>query len=315
MAITTTSTLPAPVQTYYDDVLLSVPTPNLIHSMGAMERSLKGNSGTKIRFERYNTLPSATVPLGNSGITPSAETLSSVWIDAEIQFYGQYVKINEQVVATSQSPVLNQATLRLGQSMKETEDDLIRDMLAATASTVYCTAGTNGDSPTELTLSDIQGVVRTLLGNDAKTISESIDGTNKFGTAPVSNAYLGLAHTDLSATLSNLDGFTRTYQYGSQAGIKQAEWGAVDSVRFFLSSRGSKSENASGNGADVYNTFIVGMEAYAHVKLDNYKSRFIYHDSKFDGPLELNQTAGWKMSEAVVITNDAWVINLKSTLA
>lgn len=315
MAITTTTNLPAPVQTYYDELLLSVEQPNLIHSLGAMERSLKGNSGNKIRFERYNRLSTATVPLGNSGVTPPANTLSSVWIDSEIQFFGQYVKINEQVVKTSQSPVLNQATLRLGQSMKETEDELLRDMLAATASTVYATGGTNGDTPTELTLSDVQEVVRTLLGNDAKTISQSIEGTNKFGTAPVSNAYLGLAHTDLSSTLSNLDGFTRTYQYGSQAGIKQAEWGAVDSVRFFISSQGSKNSNASGNGADVYNTFIVGMEAYAHVKLDNYKSRFIYHDGRYDGPLELNQTAGWKMSEATVITNDSWVINLKSTLA
>jgi len=153
-----------------------------------------------------------------------------------------------------------------------------------------------------------------LFSNDAKTISSSIEGTNRFGTAPVSNAYVGLGHTDLSVALSNMHGFTRTFQYGSQAGIKQTEWGAVDSVRFFLSSLGSKTVNASAADADVYNTFICGMEAYANVKLDNYKSKFIYHDGRYDGPLELNQTVGWKMSEVPVITNDAWIVNLKSTL-
>lgn len=315
MATNTTSSLPAPIQMYYDEVLLSTAVSNLIHSMAASEKSLKGKSGPIIRMERYQRLDTAPVPLGNTGVTPPGQLLSSVYIDAKINFYGSYVKINEQLPITSQSPVLNQATIRLGQSMRETEDQLMRDMLATTASVIFSTGGVNGDTPTELTLSDVQDVVRTLLSNDAKTISDSIDGTNKFGTAPVSNAYVGLSHVDNSSVLSNMNGFTRTYQYGSQAGIKQTEWGAVDSVRFFLSSRGSKSANASGAGKDVYNTFIVGMEAYANVKLDNYKSKFIYHDGRYDGPLELNQTVGWKMAEAPVITNDAWIVNLKSTLS
>ena len=314
MAINTTSSLPQPVQLYYDEVLLSTEVPNLIHTMAAMNKSLKGKSGQTIRMERYERLATAPVPLGNTGITPPGQLLSSVFVDAKVQFYGSYVKINEQLPITSQSPVVNQATIRLGQSMKETEDQLMRDMLATTASVVFATGGVNGDTPTELTLSDVQDVVKTLLSNDAKTISSSIEGTNRFGTAPVSNAYVGLGHTDISSVLSNMNGFTRTYQYGSQTGIKQTEWGAVDSVRFFLSSLGSKTANASGAGEDVYNTFICGMEAYANVKLDNYKSKFIYHDGRYDGPLELNQTVGWKMSDVPVITNDAWIVNLKSTL-
>ena len=198
--------------------------------------------------------------------------------------------------------------------MKETEDELIENMLATTAFAIFSTGGVNGEVPTELTLTDIQTVVSRLLGNDAKTISSSIEGTNRFGTAPVSNAFVAMGHTDLSRTLSNLNGFTRTYQYGSQTDIKQSEWGAVDSVRFFLSSRGSKIANASSAGNDVYNIYITGMDAYTKIKLDNYKSQFIYHDGRYDGPLELNQTVGWKMAEAPVITNDAWICNLKSTL-
>lgn len=316
MAINTTAqgSLPIPVQTYYDEVLLSTPAPNLIYAMGSTTKSLKGKSGNVIRMERYNRLDTAPVPLGNTGITPPGQLLSSSFIDAKISFYGSYVKINEQLEVNSQSPVMNQATLRLSQSMKETEDQLIRDMLATTATSIAAIGGVNGDNPTELALSDVQDAVKTLLSNDAKVMSDSIDGSNKFGTAPISTAYMGLAHTDMSTTLANMDGFVRTYQYGSQSGIKQTEWGAVDSVRFFLTSRGSKSLIASGAGSTVYNTFICGMEAYANVKMDNYKSKFIYHDGRFDGPLELNKTVGWKMSEVPVITNDAWIVNLKSTL-
>jgi N4-gp56 family major capsid protein len=315
MAINTTTVLPAPVQTYYSELLLSTPTPNLIHLLGSEPKSLKARSGNTLRMERYERLETAPVPLGSTGITPPGQLLDSVFIDAKISFYGTYVKINEQVVATSQSPVLNQATIRLSRSMKETEDQLMRDMLATTASVIYASGGNSGDTPTEMSLSDIQSVTQTLLSNDALYISDSIEGSNKFGTAPVSAAYLGLGHTDLSSTLTNMDDFVTTIQYGSQSSVKTAEFGAVDKVRFFLSSRGSVVKNASGDGKDVYNTFICGMEAYGNVSLDGYKSEFIYHDGRFDGPLELNQTAGWKMAEVPVIKNDAWIVNLKSTLA
>ena len=171
------------------------------------------------------------------------------------------------------------------------------------------------DSPTELTLSDVQDVVRGLLGHTAKTISSSIEGSNKFGTAPVPNAYIGLADTDLSSTLENINGFKHTIEYGSQKDIDPAEWGALGHVRFLLSSRGSKVLASSALGKTVYNTIIAGMEAYTTIGLEKANASFIYHDSKIaGGPLELNSTGGWKMSHAQAITNDAWIANLKSTI-
>lgn len=144
MSITTTSSLPSPVQLSYDKKLLSVESANLIFSKFADMRSLKGNSGNTIRMERYNKIGLAPVPLGNSGVTPPGKDLSSVYIDAAINYYGTYVTINEQVVVTSQSPVVNQATIRLGESMRETEDALIRNMLSTTASSLFSTGGVNG---------------------------------------------------------------------------------------------------------------------------------------------------------------------------
>ena len=40
--------------------------------------------------------------------------------------------------------VLNEAAQRLGVSLRQTEDQLMRDMLASTASFINCTGGTNG---------------------------------------------------------------------------------------------------------------------------------------------------------------------------
>jgi len=227
----------------------------------------------------------------------------------------KWIEINEQCDLTSQSPVLNQRAQLLGRSLRQTEDELIRELLKTTAYVVFATGGVNGDVPSELTLSDVQFVVRSLLSNDAKTIGDSIEGTNKFGTSPIPNAYLGMGHTDLSSTLENINGFAGTHTYASQKTLDSAEWGTLGRVRFLLSSKGSVTPTSSANDHDVYNTFITGMESYATIALENNNAQFLYHDKRMaGGPLELNSTGGWKMSYGQALTNDAWICNLKSTL-
>ena len=107
VAITTTSVLPAPVQQSFSYKLLSVPVPNMIHKIPAMKKNMPRNGGTTLRMRRYNPLNTAMVPLGNSGVTPPAQTLTAVDIDAKISFYGTYVQLNEQVTLQNQDPKQN----------------------------------------------------------------------------------------------------------------------------------------------------------------------------------------------------------------
>jgi len=314
MAITTTSILPAPVQQSFSNKLLSVPVPNMIHKIPAMKKQMPRNGGTTLRMRRYNPLATAMVPLGNSGVTPPAQQLTAIDIDAKVSFYGTYVMINEQVTLQSQDPVLNECAARLGVSLRQTEDQLTRDMLASTASFINCTGGVNGDSPTEITRSDVDVVVRTLLSNNAYTIMDNIEGENKFGTAPVRNAYFALGSTQLTGNLDNVSGFIHHTQYPSQMNILRSEWGSIGNLRFLISSIGSLSSNASNLGADVYNIFCVGMEAFACVEQDGYSAQFIYRPPIYDGPLALNASVGYKFAEVPRITNDLWVINLRTTL-
>ena len=62
------------------------------------------NGGTTLRMRRYNPLATAMVPLGDTGVTPPAQQLTAVDIDAKISFYGTYVILNEQVVLQNQDP-------------------------------------------------------------------------------------------------------------------------------------------------------------------------------------------------------------------
>ncbi len=219
------------------------------------------------------------------------------------------------ILPKSNRLVLNECAARLGVSLRQTEDQLTRDMLASTASFINCTGGVNGDVPTEITRSDVDTVVRALLNNNAYTIMDNIEGEDKFGTAPVRDAYFALCSTQLTGNLDNVAGFIQKNQYPAPMNALRSEWGAIGNLRFLISSIGSFSANASSLGANVYNIFCVGMEAYACIQQDGYSASFIYRPPIYDGPLALNASVGYKFAEVPRITNDLWVLNLRATLA
>ncbi len=314
MSVTTTSNLPPPVQQYFDRVLLARPMPLLIHKKMALKKRLPSRSGTTVRYRRYANLATATVPLGPSGLTPPAQVLSALDIDAKVDFYGTYVMITDQVTLQNQDPVLNETASLLAQSLRETEDELTRNMLASTASFINCTGGVNGDNPTELTIGDIDGVVQTLINNNALMISDNIEGSLKFGTTPVREAYWGLLNARWLDDLEAVSGFISQAQYPAQMNILHAEWGSIGNIRFLYSSLGSVTPNGSANNQDVANIFITGREAYASVELDGASAEFIYKPLGFgNDPLNQRQTAGYKFAEVPRLLNDAWLINLRAT--
>lgn len=179
----------------------------------------------------------------------------------------------------------------------------------------YCTGGNNGDSPTNLSLSDVQTVVASLMSADGNMILESQIGEDRFGTAPVPDAYVAFGHTDLSKPLSNLNGFTSKWNYPSAATSKVgAEWGVVQNCRFFLSSQGIVYPNATNLGNNQYSVPVCAMEAYGCVYQDNFSSRIIYLGPEFSGPLMQDVSIGFTMAEVSRVYNDLWIIQMLCSL-
>jgi N4-gp56 family major capsid protein len=232
-----------------------------------------------------------------------------------MQFYGTYILLNEQVTLQAQDPVLNEAAQRLGVSLRQTEDQLMRDMLLSSSAFFNSIAGTDGDVPTEITRSDIDGVIKALRGNNGYSFVTGVEGENRFGTAPVRDAYFSLGHTNMIGQLDNITGFVNKWQYPNQQSTLESEWGSVANLRFLLSSVGSITSSGSALGNDVMNNFVCAREAFAAIEQDGYSSRFIYRPPIYDGPLGLNVSLGWTMAEVPRILNDAWVFNLRCTAA
>jgi len=309
------SMLPAPVQIWFEQTLLSIELPNLIHGIAALRKVMPDKAGRTWRARRYNNLPTATTPLDEDlGVEIPPTPTSKVDVDATLRTYGQYVKITETVTLTNQDPVLNEHVKLLGESMRRTEDELIREMLSATATQINATGGVNGDNPTNLMYSDIQKVTKTMLGNNAWTIGQKIEAEDKFGTAPQRNSYFAFAHTDLSSDIEALAKFTHKAEYPDQRNIANSEWGQAGNIRFFLSSEGKIVPNSSMNGNDVYEIFIPGMESYAVIEQNNFSQDLIYHPPRYADALEQYCTLAYKMRQAPVILNDAWIVKLRCTI-
>jgi N4-gp56 family major capsid protein len=312
MAIVTTSVLAPQVQQAWNERLLSTPTASHIHLIAAERASHPQKSGSVARFTVYYPLPTAMTPLGNGGETPPPVVPDALNIDATVQFHGQYMIINEQVTLQRQDPEMNKFIELLGRSLRQTEDELTRNVLQSTASAIDCVGGFNGDSPTDITSSDIDDAVSALRGQNAEFFTGPIPGENRFATAPVGSAYLGFTHTDLERKLNDVDGFIKVSQYPNPSTPLPSEWGTAGNVRFFTSSIGSITPTSSNLGHDIYNTFISGRQAYGVVKPEGYGSKFMYRAPQ--DPLEQNATVGWKMGFACCIFNDAAICNLRSTL-
>ena len=316
MGPTTTNILPPGVQQQMSMKLLARPMPDLIHTCLGHPITMDQQSGDILRRRRYKNLNTAPIPLGNGIVKPAPQQLTALDIDARIDWYGTYLVLQEQVMLINEDPVLNSAVSTLGQSLRETEDQLARSMMEGGAPPINCTSGTNGDNPTNISPLDCSKAVRLLRTANAQWIMDMIEGENKYGTGPVRTAFFGLGHTNLSADLDQMVGFQNVAQYSNNANLMMAEWGAMRNIRFLLSSVGSISANASARLADVYNIFLPGQESYDMVDLDGYSAKFIYGSPEIVDPaLQLYQTAAWKMAQVFNITNTSWIINLRCTLA
>ncbi len=313
--LNTTYNLPPEVQVSVDKVLLAVHQPGLIMKLGAMDKYIETKGGNTLRSSRYDRFPTAIVPLSRDGSEPAGIPVVRTDLDATVSFYGLYAAVNQRVFLQNQDQVLHEISELCGLSMRMTEDQLMRDTLAATSTVYRATGGTNGDLPTNISLSDIDEVCAALLGNDAWYMLDRIQPGRNFSSGPTRNAYLMLSHSDMTPDFNNLNGFTPQWNYASQKDTIREEWGSVTNVRMMVSSVGSKTLYASKLGNTVYNNFITGMESYGCVHQDNYSSAIIFRPAIFSGALAQNVTIGYTMAEVNRIYDDQWLTNQQCTLS
>ena len=308
------NTMPPQIQQRYNAKLLSTPEHNLVHMLFASPVELPDNQGFIDRQSRYDRLDLFETPLDDAQNNPPSQLLNRVDVDCRVRVYATYIVLTRQVTITNEDPILNSAAARLGQALRETQDALVRDQLESTASVINCTAGVNGDLPTEMAIDDITDVVTTLQNNSGEYVTMMVEGSPKISTSPIGDSYGCMLTTRMIPTLYGMTGFTKKFAYPNVNDVLSTELGGVNNVRFFISEQGSITPTASLLGADVANCFVSAKEAYKVVWQAGGKARFIYMPPGYNNdPCMLRHTAGCSFYQGQCITNDLWLQNLRST--
>ncbi len=311
MPITTTAQVPPEVRTYFDRLLLTLARPYYIYDMFAQKRTIPLNSGDQMVFRRYSTLSAATVPI-QDGTTPPGDSLSVTDFSTQIKWYGNFVTITDQVQFTVQDRVLNEATRVLSLQLGLTIDTLIRNMMVSTASSILCSQGTNGNTPTEITTADIKTAVRALRLGNARLMTKPIPGENRFATSPVRSSYWGFMAVEIQNDLEACADFLSAANYPNPMDALEAEWGSTNNVRWLLSTNGFN----NGASTPVWSNIILGQEAYGVVKLGSKEAEFIVKPLGSSGtsdPLNQRGSVGYKYPFATRLLNDNWITRLLST--
>ena len=293
--------------------LLSTPEFNLIFSFGADLHYSKAHVGKVTRMMRYERLSTSGGQLDGSGIDPAAEAPMRTDIDAETEIFAKTIIINEQVELFENNQVRPKFIALLGQWLREKEDLLMRDLYASSPSYLNATGGLNGDQPSEISTRDVNNIERLLLGNDARTILQSVEAQNKFGTGPQRNAFLALCSTDITPDLQNADGVQLTASYPSQGDIRPEEYCQISRFRFFVSSRGISVPNASLNGNTIYRIPMYGLESVAKLEQNTYTARVGYRPAWVVSKVAQNCELYAKFAIGRAITNQNWLSGLNVT--
>jgi len=269
MPVTTVDILPHKVREYYITDLLITAYPMLVHNSFAERYVLPEKSGDTVVMSSYDRLDTVPVPITDGVVPPGADLTSSI-VKATLQWYGNYVRITNQVEYTVEDQTISQANRLLAQNMAETLDEITRSVLVSGGVSVLATGGVNGKTPTEINELSVSSIVELLLDQNADMISEIIEGSVLINTFPVPDSFYGLLHTQQLSDIKKIPSFRYKSFYSQAAKSLPSEWGDTGNIRWLYSSKVYKSAAT----VPVYANPVVGYQAYGTVHLGTEAGNF-----------------------------------------
>ena len=324
--ITGTSQVAVNIQGYYDRNLLERAIPALVHGKYCQIRPLPRNSGTRINFRMYNSLPANTVKLGE-GVTPTGKQATTTDIYATIAQYGDFITYSDWLSMTSLDPLLLELGSVLGEQMGLSADTLDRDEMVSGTSVRYAGGVADRSSvATAIAVADLKAAIRMLESANARKISQMIKPGAKISTVPVPPAFRAITHTDCRQDLEDLPGFKKVEEYASQKGVTEDEIGAWGNCRFEVTTNAKVWTDSgaavgatglvstSGSNIDVYSTIILGADAVGTTPLQKGNIKNIIKklgSSGVDDALDQRGSTGWKIAKVTKILNDDFIVRIE----
>ena len=310
MSVTTTSNYGSMSNAWAHRALLKRSKPRNVHNLFGMAFDLPEKNTDTMSFRRQENFNSDPVVLPE-GADPAPETLNKFDIQVQVQEFGKVTLLSRKVLLVVEDDTAYGTADNLSQCMHTMLDKVTRDVWDASVAQISCLNGANGNAVTELTQDDVNRAIAYLDENDTEKTTPVIEGTSRFGTGPIEEAYWVAAHVKLKPDIRSLDAFTPTSQYGSQEPVLQAEFGATDEARWVTSTL----VKVSTANPPVYNNTFVGANAYGFVKIDKVSTEVILKPLGFNDYLNRFQSMGFTAWFNAAILDESHIVTLLSTKA
>lgn len=313
MANTDTTAVSAGVNNFYDRVMLKAARPLLVHLRWGQVKPLPRNNSLVIKFRRYGLLTANTVAL-SEGVTPSGTALSVTDITGTVAQYGDYVTLTDVLQFSTLDPLLTETADLLGQQAGNTLDQICRDVLVAGTTAQYASSATTTNTVTAsmtLTRAEIREAVRTLQNNDALKVTRMVNPSTGFNTSPINAAFIGIISPNSLYDLKDESGFIPVEEYGSQAGVMEGEVGAMDDVRFVMTTNAS---TTTGTLTTVHRTMIIAQNYYGISQISGEAMQNIVKALGSAGtadPLNQRSTSGWKATFLAKRLNENFAVRIE----
>lgn len=296
---------------------------NVLQKLG-LTKPVPQNTADTMKFRRPVPFAASTTAL-SEGVTPTAQALTYADVSVTLAQYGNVVTVTDKVRDMAEDPVLNDASMMLGEQAGGSVEQIIYNIVKAGTTVAYANGSARTAVNTAITLNKIRAITRTLKANKAKPITRILDGSPNYGTVPVEGGFVAVCHTDCEADIRNLNGFTPTAEYGSRKTISDHEFGSVEGVRFITSPDlgsfpdaggldGDTVKSTTGTNADVYPILFFGQDAFACVPLKgkwSLQPTVVNATPSDSDPLAQRSHVGYKFYFASVILNQTWMARLE----
>lgn len=311
MAINTFTNLSEEAKQFYDRNMLLRAKNELVYYMSGQQRNVSKRGGNQISYRRLEALSTVTTPLVES-ITPAGASLDITEVTVNVQQYGNFVTISDQVDMMGIDPILTEATDVLGQNGGESVDQIVRNEIVTGTSVIYGTGSArnaqSGSNP--MTLALLRKAVRTLQMNKSKPFTGDRDGQGMGGYYRLLIGYSQwfdlLSDTNVQNNLVYND--TDKFYSFKIPELAQCQVFVTNDPPIFV--------GAGSGAADVHAAILLGKEAFGVANVGG-TGKFetivkAIGSGGTEDPMNQRGTVAWKAYQAPKLLNNNYLVRIET---
>ena len=303
---TALSALSAEMKTYYEQRLIDLAGPKLVHDQFADKYPIPKNGGKTIEFRKYDSLGKATTPI-TEGVTPDGNNLNVTAITATVAQYGDWIQLSDMLDLTAIDNNVVQATKLLGSQAGRTLDTVTRDVVAGGTNVIYApksggtavTSRSGLDATAKLTPDLFFKAAASLEAMNADTIDDS---------------YVAIIHPYAAYDLMRDSEWIDAHKYATPENIYEGEIGKIGNVRFVRSSEAKIwKDSTCPSGLAVFATVVLGAHVYATTEVEGGGLQHIVKQLGYgDDPLNQRSSCGWKATKVAKRLVEQYMVRIES---